>query len=282
MLVAVLLALGSAIVYGAGDFCGGLAARRNPLSAVVLGSQLAGLLVLLPAVALLGGRPDAASLLWGALAGLSAALGGALFYAALARGTMSVIAPVTAVTAAVVPVIVGLLLGERPGPLALVGVVVAVAAIVIVSAEGGVVPAPAVLLRDRSAQLSLVAGAAFGLLFVLLSRASDASGLWPLVGARCASIPAVLLVVLLRRRPLLPNRAGAPLVIAAGIADIAGAVLFLLASREGLLVLTSVLTSLYPAVTVLLAQVALRERLVRLQLGGMVLAGTAVALITLA
>jgi drug/metabolite transporter (DMT)-like permease len=92
----------------------------------------------------------------------------------------------------------------------------------------------------------------------------------------------VLLVVLLRRRPLLPDRAGTPLVLAAGIADITGAVLFLLASREGLLVLTSVLTSLYPAVTVLLAQIALRERLVRLQLGGMALAGAAVAMITLA
>jgi len=279
--VTVVLSVLAALLYGAGDFCGGLATRRAAVTSVVLVSQLVGSVIVLPAIALVGGRPDPVSLAWGAAGGLVGAVGVAVFYGALARGTMSVVAPVTAVTATAVPVAAGLVLGERPGVLVLVGVVLAVVAIVFVSAEGGRIPSPRLLLANRGVTFALVAGAAFGILFVLLSRTSPDSGLWPLLSARLASGAAVLATALLLRRPVVPARAAWGLVVGAGIGDMGANVLFLLAQRSGLLVVASVLTDLYPAATVLLARLLLRERLAPVQLGGVLAAGAAVTLITL-
>lgn len=276
----VLLSVLAAVVYGAGDFCGGLATRRSAVTAVVFVSQLVGLLVLVPALTLLPGRRDPASLLWGAAAGLAGCIGVALFYRGLARGTMSVVAPVTAVTATAVPVAGGIVVGERPSIWVLLGIVVAVLAVVLVSAEGGRIVSPVALFRNRGILLALAAGAAFGLLFILLSRTSAASGLWPLLAARGASGVAMLVTALCLRLPLAPSRASWPLVVAAGIGDMGANVLFLLAERSGLLVVASVLTNLYPAATVVLARIILRERLAPVQIGGVVTAGVAIAFIT--
>lgn len=279
--VTVLLSVLAAVMYGSGDFCGGLATRRSAVTSVVIVSQLVGIVVVVPALALLGGRPDPASLGWGVAGGLVGAVGVALFYGALARGTMSVVAPVTGVMATVVPVAAGLVLGERPGALVLVGVLLAVVAIVFVSAEGGRIPSPRTLVANRGVTLALVAGAAFGLLFVLLSRTAAESGLWPLLSARIASVSGMVVVALLLRRPVVPARPAWGLVLLAGIGDMGANILFLLAQRSGLLVVASVLTDLYPAATVLLARVVLHERLAPVQLGGVVAAGAAVTLITL-
>jgi drug/metabolite transporter (DMT)-like permease len=280
--MAVLLALVGAVTYGVADFWGGLATKRTAVTAVIATGELAGLVVLVPALALLPARFDVAAVLWGAGAGVAGGLGLLLFYRSLADGTMSVVAPLTAVSAAAVPVLVGLALGERASVLALVGVVVALLAVVLVSAEGGRLPTGRQLVADRSVGEALAAGVAFGLFFVLLSRPAHDTGLWPAAGARVASLALMVAVALPARRRLLPSRPALPLVLASGITDMSANILFLLASREGLLVITSVLTALYPASTVLLAQLVLRERIHRLQVAGLAAAAAAVTLIAVA
>jgi drug/metabolite transporter (DMT)-like permease len=278
--VAVLLALGCAVVYGASDFLGGLASRRASVFGVVALSQLIGLLALLALLPWLGGTVEAGDLWWGAAAGLAGAAGLVVFFRTLARGVMSVVAPVTALTAAAVPVLFGLLAGDRIGTWATVGIVLALAAVVLVSAESGL----AALRSARPASLlpALVAGSMFGLFFVLLDRTSDGSGLTPLVTARAASISLVVLLALAGRQPLRVARPALGLVAASGVGDMTANALFLLATQQGgQLAITGVLASLYPVSTVVLAQVVLRERLVRAQLAGLGAATLAVVLITL-
>ncbi len=278
----IVLALSSALVYGAADFCGGLAARRSAVLAVVGVSQLVGLLallVLLVAVPAVGGTLTGTDALWGAAAGLAGAAGLAIFYRALAGGVMSVVAPVTAVSAAALPVLAGLALGESVDVAPALGMALALVAVALVAAEGGRPSLRAA--RQTGLGAAVVAGTAFGLFFVLLDQPSDGSGLWPLVPARAASLLLVLTVAgATRARPRLA--AGAlPLVVLAGVLDMAANALFLLATREGLLAVAGVLASLYPVSTVLLAQVVLRERLHRSQAVGLLTALGAVALIAL-
>jgi drug/metabolite transporter (DMT)-like permease len=278
--VAVVLALSSAAVYGASDFLGGLASRRATVFGVVALSQLAGLVALLALLPWLGGPVTRADLGWGAAAGLVGATGLLVFFRALSRGVMSVIAPVTAVTAAAVPVLAGLLDGNRIGTVAGVGILLALVAVVLVSAEGGL----AQLRAARPAVLGapLVAGAAFGFFFVLLDRTSDGSGLTPLVAARSASFVLVVVVALVGRRSWRVGRRALPLVLASGAGDMTANAFFLLATQQaGQLAITGVLASLYPVSTVVLAQVVLRERLVGAQVAGLAAAIGAVVLITL-
>jgi drug/metabolite transporter (DMT)-like permease len=278
--LAILLALGCAVVYGAADFLGGLATRRTSVFGVVALSQVSGLVALLALLPWLGGPVEGADLRWGALAGLAGAAGLLVFFRALAGGVMSVIAPVTAVTAAAVPVLVGLLAGEQIGTWASVGVGLALAAVVLVSAESGLLALRAA--RPASLIPALVAGALFGLFFVLLDRTSDTSGLTPLVTARLASVALVVGIALARRQQLTVRRRALPLVIASGIGDMTANALFLLATQQdGQLAITGVLASLYPVSTVVLAQVVLRERLVGAQVAGLAAAVVAVVLITL-
>jgi drug/metabolite transporter (DMT)-like permease len=277
--VAVVLALASAVVYGASDFLGGLASRRATVFAVVALSQAAGLVALLLLLPWLGGPVTGTQLLWGAAAGLAGSTGLLVFFRALAGGVMSVIAPTTAVTAAAVPVLVGVSTGDRVGVAATIGILLALGAIALVSAEEGL----GALRSARPAALApaLLAGAAFGLFFVLLDRTGDDSGLTPLVAARSASILLVLLIATARRRSVRPPRAAVPLILVSGVGDMAANALFLLATQApGQLAITGVLASLYPVSTVVLAQAVLRERLVGAQVAGLVTAAVAVVLIT--
>jgi drug/metabolite transporter (DMT)-like permease len=277
--VAILLALGCAVVYGAADFLGGLASRKTSVFGVVAFSQIIGLAALLVLLPWLGGPVDAADLWWGAAAGLAGAAGLVVFFRTLARGVMSVIAPVTAVTAAAVPVLVGLLTGDRIGTWSAVGIALALAAVVLVSAEGGL----RALSQARPASLlpALLAGSMFGIFFVLLDRTSDGSGLTPLVTARLASVALVVVIALVTRQPLGVTRAALPLVAASGVGDMTANALFLLATQQdGQLAITGVLASLYPVSTVVLAQLVLRERLVGAQVAGLGAAVAAVVLIT--
>jgi drug/metabolite transporter (DMT)-like permease len=203
-----------------------------------------------------------------------------VFFRALSRGVMSVVAPITAVTAAAVPVLAGLLGGNRIGPVAGAGILLALVAVVLVSAEGGL----GQLRSARPASLSapLVAGTAFGCFFVLLDRTSADAGLTPLVAARLASFALVVVVALVGRRSLRVGRTALPYVLASGVGDMTANALFLLATQQdGQLAITGVLASLYPVSTVVLAQAVLRERLVRAQVAGLGAALTAVVLITL-
>ena len=277
--MAVVLALASAVVYGASDFLGGLASRKAPVFGVVALSQLAGLAALLLLLPWVGGPITPADLWAGASAGLAGASGLLVFFRALAGGVMSAVAPVTAVTAAAVPVLVGLLGGDRIGPWSTAGIVLALLAVVLVSAEGGL----SALRGAHPAGLvpALVAGVAFGFFFVLLDRTSADAGLTPLVAARIASVVLVVSVALGRGRSLRASRAALPLVVVSGIGDMTANALFLLATQEGgQLAITGVLASLYPVSTVVLAQIVLRERLVPAQLAGLAAAATAVVLIT--
>jgi drug/metabolite transporter (DMT)-like permease len=278
--VAVLLALGCAVVYGAADFLGGLASRRTSAFAVVALSQVVGLIALLALLPWLGGPVGPADLWWGAAAGLAGATGLVVFFRTLARGVMSVIAPVTAVTAAAVPVLVGLVGGDRISSWAAFGIVLALVGVALVSAEGGFAALRAA--RPASLAPALLAGSMFGLFFVLLDQTSDSSGLTPLVTARLASVALVVVLALAGRKSLRVTRAALPLVAASGLGDMTANALFLLATQsDGQLAITGVLASLYPVSTVVLAQLVLRERLVGAQVAGLAAAVAAVVLITL-
>src|SRR3954466_3051911 len=207
--VAVVLALGCAVVYGAADFMGGLASRKASVFGVVALSQGAGLVALLALLPWLGGPVSAADLVWGAAGGVAGATGRVVFFRALAVGVMSVIAPITAVTAAAIPVLVGLLGGERLHPWSAVGIALALVAVVLVSAEGGL----AALRGARRASMVPAPArvAMFGLFFVMLDRTSDGSGLTPLVTARLASMALVVVVALIGHRPLGVSRRAVPL-----------------------------------------------------------------------
>ena len=278
--MAVVLALASAVVYGTADFLGGLASRRTSAFGVVALSQIVGLVALLALLPWLGGPVAVTDLAWGAAAGLAGAAGLLIFFRTLARGVMSVIAPITAVTAAAVPVLVGLLGGDRIGPWAAVGIVLALAAVVLVSAEGGLSAlrtAP-----PASVAPALAAGMAFGLFFVLLDRTSEEAGLTPLVAARLASVALVVALALATRQSLRVGRPALPLIALSGVGDMTANALFLLATQaDGQLAITGVLASLYPVSTVVLAQLLLRERLARAQVAGLGTAVAAVVLITL-
>jgi drug/metabolite transporter (DMT)-like permease len=278
--MAVVLALSSAVAYGTADFLGGLASRRGPVFGVVALAQVAGLVALLVLLPWLGGPVGISDLAWGAAAGLAGAAGLLLFFRTLARGAMSVVAPITGVTGAAVPVLVGLLGGERIGLWAAVGIALALVAVVLVSAEGGLRALGAI--RPALLVPALGAGIGLGLAFVLLDRTADTSGLTPLVAVRLASAVLVVVLALGGRQSLRVGRAGLPLVLLSGMGDMTANALFLLAVHQGgQLAITGILASLYPVVTVALAQLVLRERLVGTQVAGLVAAAAAVVLITL-
>jgi drug/metabolite transporter (DMT)-like permease len=278
--VAVILALTSAAVYGAADFLGGLASRKTSVFGVVALSQVVGLAALLALLPWLGGPVDGTDLAWGVAAGVAGASGLVLFFRTLARGVMSVIAPVTAVTSAAVPVLVGLLGGNRIGLWAAAGIALALAAVVLVSAEGGLSALRAA--RPASLAPALAAGTAFGFFFVLLDRTSEDAGVTPLVAARMASVALVVVLALATRQSLRVTRPALPLVALSGVGDMTANALFLLATQqEGQLAITGVLASLYPVSTVMLAQVLLRERLAGAQVAGLGTAVAAIVLITL-
>jgi drug/metabolite transporter (DMT)-like permease len=221
-----------------------------------------------------------ADLAWGSAGGLIGAAGVALLYVSLARGTMSVVAPITASSAAVLPVFIGVGLGERPSPVALFGVALAVGAIVLLSKDDAPVSPGRRPSADRLALLTaLGAGAAFAVLFTFWSRTSSDSGMWPLVAARATSSACALLIAAATRRPAIVARPALALAVACGVLDSAANACYLVSVRHGLLSLVAVLVSLYPATTVLLATMWLGERLATLQRVGLMLALVAIALI---
>jgi len=280
-----LVALVSAALYGAADFLGGLASRQMKTAAVVATSQAAGLLVLLTATLLLPpADPTLGDVGWGMAAGLSGSLGVALLYRALAIGVMGVVAPITAVCAVIIPVLASLVRGVRPGGVVLGGIGLALVAIVLVSQQPAAAPGgvPAARRSGLPAGVihALFSGVAIGVFFLLLAEARPESGMWPLVGARAAAVPACALVALAEGVSVRQLHARALwTAAAAGVVDMTANVLYLVASRMGDLPVAVTLASLYPASTVILARLVLGERLHRLQLMGMVCALVAVTLI---
>ena len=290
----IVLALGAALLYGSADFLGGAAARRAALVAVLLTAGVAGVAVQLPAALLLGGPPRAVGVEWGLAAGAVGGIGLMLFYAGLAAGPMSVVSPVSALAATVLPVGVAVAEGERPGVTVYVGVVLCLAATVLVSSGAGAsevagrvggprwLPDAAWPRRLRGVGLGLASGAAFGLFFLFIRNGGETGALWPALSARCAGLAVYLVAALVVRTGPVRPQAGWPLfaaAVGAGALDAAANVSYVLATRAGLFGPAVVLTSLYPAVTVLLARLALRERMRRTQQAGLLLAAVGVVLI---
>lgn len=283
--MAVLIAVLSAAVFGVSDFLGGMSAKRIAATLTSMLAELSGLAGLLVVAVLVGGSPTTADWWWGSLAGVAGGAALSLFYWAMSRGQMSVVAPVSAVMSAMVPMVAGLLFGERPAQLALVGALLALPAIVLVSREPTDVPGPDEapvetdpLARRRILAAAVVAGLGFGLYFVGISRTGSGSGVWPIAAARFWAA-VVVAAALVRTRPSGRDPVGLRLALVAGVLDVTANVLFLVASRRGLLALVGPVGAMYPASTVVLARLVLKERLARHQLIGLGLAAGAVALV---
>ncbi|MDJ0952198.1 MAG: DMT family transporter [Acidimicrobiia bacterium] len=269
------LALGGAVFYGLADFSGGFAAKRNPPWGVTYLSQTIGLVALAMALLLLPAEEvTIADILWGAGAGIGGVVGVGLLYRALAEGTMAVVSPVTAATTAAIPVVVDLATGGSLTPLAAAGVVVAVVAIATIAGERS-----ARRLSPGLLGLALAAGTGFAIFFIAIAQTSEASGFWPLVGARLVTIPLGFVLHRSLERPMQLNRSSLRWISAAGLLDMGANLLVAVALQRGPLGIVSVLTSLYPAVTALTATVVLRERLTRAQGVGVGLAMVAVVML---
>ena len=271
------LAVFSAVSYGAADFVGGLATKRFATYSVLVLSQLTGLVVVLLALPLLpSATPATSDFLWGAASGLFGGIGVGLLYRGLAIGVMSVVAPVTAVCAVIIPLAVGVVLGERPAGLALVGVLVALLAIVLVSQSGRTEEGKR---PTTGLSIAVASGICIGVFLVCLQRTGPSAGLWPLAAARAASVSLFVVIALARGAPVLPRRESLVLITGGGALDMLANILYLLAVRVGPLGIVATLTSLYPASTVVLARVVLHERLRPVQLSGVFCAAAAIVLI---
>lgn len=272
----ILLGLLSALAWGAGDFNGGLAVKRsNPYGVIVVAHSLS-LLLLLLAVWVLGEPlPPLSDWLWGGASGLVGGVGLMLLYRALAEGRMSVAAPVSAVVAAALPVLVGLLQDGFPGLWAIGGFALALAAVWLVSGGGGLV------IRFDDLRQPVVAGLTFGAFFIFLERASRTALLWPLVAVRIVSVSSMLGYALLTRQDWLPKRESLLPVLLSSLLDTLGNAFYALSARLGRLDVAAVLGALYPGATVLLAWTILKERISRWQAVGILLTLLAIVLLTL-
>jgi drug/metabolite transporter (DMT)-like permease len=281
--VTVILALGSAIAYGLSDFLGGLFSRRSSVWPVAVVVQVSGAAGVLLTSLLFAGDPSTTHLLWGLVSGIGSGLGTAFLYRGLATGRMSVVAPLSAVGAAVLPVFVGVVTGDRPTVLAWVGIACALPAIWLVSAGEGDESVAGEHITRASTGIAdgIVAGLGFGFLFVSLGQVPDGAGLLPAGIGMAASVFVVIALAAALRQPWVPRERGAVSGVLVGVIAAAATVLFQLASQSGLLTIASVLSSLYPAFTVLLAVLVLREHIHRGQAVGLAMAGTAVTLVAL-
>ena len=271
-----LLAILSAVFYGAADFTGGIVTRRLSAIPVVLISQASGLVLVALILPFLPAAPRAADLWWGAGAGLAGGIGVAFLYYALATGTMSVVAPTTAVAAVGIPVITSIALGERPGWLGVAGIGLGIAAIALVSRQ---TQTPADAARPSGLRPALLSGVAIGLFLLALAQPRPASGLWPLLMARLSSVSLFAVIAIAQRRSLrMPIRLFG-LAVAGGAVDMLANTLYMLAAQIGPLSPVVTLCSLYPASTVLLDRAVLGERLNGWQTVGVAAALVAVVLI---
>ncbi len=278
--MAVLLSGLSALAYGSSDFAAGLASRRFSAGPVTGMAQALGAITAAVAVILFpGSGPASGAIAWGAVSGLGSAVGTLALYHGLAVARMSVVATLSAVLTAVVPVIVGIALGNHLRIAEIAGIVIALPAIAMVSWQ----PHAAERRPDRAGPLyGLLAGLGFALLFIALDRAGTRSGAWPLLPGQMISL---VIIGPFAYRGLRsagrPTRAAATLTVVAGLLSGTANLLFLAATGHGQLSIVAVITALYPAVTVLLARAVLREHWSRAQALGLPIAAAAVVLVTI-
>lgn len=294
--MAVLLALGSALAYGFSDFLGGILSRRTSAWAVAVVGQTSSAACVLALALVRGGTPAPADLAWAVLAGVGGGMGTGFLYRGFAAGRMAVVAPVSAVGAAVVPVLTGAATGERLALLVWLGVLVALPAIWLVSSvpspdEGAAAAEPVAAQhgdrrQDRVRWVpaeglldGILAGLGFGLLFAALGQVPESAGLWPLALSQAVGVPAVLVLAVALRADWVPRGPAVRLAVLVGPLAASATALFLLATQSGQLAVAGVLASLYPASTVVLAAVVLHERVHRVQGLGLGLCAVAVVLV---
>ena len=268
------LSLASAALWGAGDFTGGVAAKRTSVFGIVVAAHGTGFLLVLAAALLRHEAvPPPSSFLWAIAGGLLGSIGLAAFYRSLAIGKMGINAPLAALITAVVPVIVGIVLQGRPGRLQLVGFIMAIVGIVLVSKP------EAVHERPRGIGLAVVAGVGFGGFLTCMKLASSSALLWPLSVARLASALLMLVFCLCLRESCIPRAKHLPIAVLVGVLDTGGNALFMLATQIGRLDVAAVLSSLYPVTTVVLARFILKERMSGIQSIGLGIVLAAIPLI---
>ncbi len=280
-----IFALAAALLYGSADFLGGVATRRARALAILPASALAGLAVVLVAALVAGEPAKVAGLAWGLAAGAVGGIGLIIFYAGLAEGPMTIVAPTSALAATVLPVAVSLAEGERAGALVYAGALICLPAIVLVSATGRPVGdgSGSGGLHGRAIGFGVAAGATFGLFFIFLRNAGQSGAFWPIVASRLAGFLIILAAALIWRIKPVIAAGGARLLLAtfgSGILDASANVSYVVATRHGLFGLAVVLTSLYPGVTVVLARFVLGERMRPIQIAGLLLAGLGVVMVT--
>jgi drug/metabolite transporter (DMT)-like permease len=279
----VALALLSGLVWGVGDFAGGKATQRAAVLPVVWLSKLVSLPLLTIYLIATYVPMTPIGLAWGAMAGVAGFVGLVLFYRALSAGAMAVVAPITGVTSAAIPVVVGLLSGERPSVARLIGIGCALLAIALVSIS----PQPSgqrQIVSSRLVAAALGAGGGFALFFILLALAGDtaggAVGLWPIAGSQLSALIICGLLLLMTRPGPWPRRTALGFTVLAGPCDMTANALFLVASRGGDLSVVAPLAALYPVTTVILALIIDRERLQGVQIAGLAFAVTALVLVS--
>lgn len=276
-----LLALASAAVFGAADFAGGFATRKLPVLTVTLISNVVGMVLGLLLVTVIGGRWTAAAVGWGMVSGLCGLLGLVLLYLGLARGPAGLVSPVTGVVSATIPVVVGLASGERPGSMAMIGLVLVAPAIWLV-AGGGTTTEPSDGQPDgRRAALimGLGAGLGFGLFMTGLAQTPDGSGAVPLLAARVASTLVLVGAALVGGRER-PSNDALALPALAGVLDMSANGLFLWSTKGGDLAVVGALANLFPVTTIALSYLLLGERLARTQAIGVAVAIASAVLLT--
>ena len=289
---AVVLAGLAGIFYGASDFSGAAASRGNHPTVITLGVQITSVVALIGALFVLDGVFHPSDLVWGALGGFSLAAGLALFYEALTVGPIATAASLTALVSASLPIMAGLALGDRPVPLTLLGVALAVPAAVLVSAgEVGVqmkrtntTPRERVVGQrqlNRTRMLSVGAGTLFAGFLVALSQVSDDAGLFPLLGTRAAAISFLVLLITLQKVWTPVRRQSVPLVMAGGLFDCGADGFLLTAYVTGDLSWVAAISSLAPVSTVLLARIFFKEKLTIVQIVGLALSAGALALVAI-
>lgn len=277
-MITILLGLAAAAAYGSADFFGGLAARRAPIFRVVVPFQIAGLAALAIAMPFLHGMFSLGAVMYGVLGGISGGAGIALLYRALAVGKMGVVSPITAVLAAAVPVIAATMRGEHLTALQTAGIATALAAVILISLTAD--DDGRIELTTEGVKEAFASGILLGGFYIFIAFAPKASGPYPLLFARIASALLLALVALVARQSIVPPRGVRALTVWGGILDMSANGLYVAAAQSGFVSIAAVLTSLYPAATVLFAFAVLRERLRVWQNAGLVLALAGVAMIS--
>ncbi len=273
--LAVTYGLSSAVAWGAGDFAGGFATKKCSVYSVIFISQMVGLVILVAlAVGFNETWPDGKTLFYGGCAGICGVLGLMALYRGLALGNMGIVAPLSAVVTALLPICFSFFNEGLPKPIQLAGFGAALFAVLLLSYDGKSKGGKLVGLH-----LPLIAGTGFGLFFIFIDKSSAAVVYWPLVSARCTAIVLTGIVLAATRGPILPQRVQMPFILMTGVLDSAGNAFFALATQMGRLDISAVLSSLYPAATVLLAWMILKEKIHQRQLAGVVCAMAALVMI---